>query len=251
MIQGSHLLSVRNLTRRYGGNLAVNDVSFDVMDGEILGVMGANGAGKTTLFSMIAGNVKPSSGQILLQGEAIHGKPPEQVNAKGIARTFQIVRPFAGMTVLENVAVGVMYGSGRTASPARARERAAQLLREMGLGHRAETPASQLNLAGRKRLEITRALATQPRLLLLDEVLAGLNATEVSEALDLIREVQQRYRLSIVIIEHVMKALMRLSDRIVVLHEGRKVVEGAPTDIVNDPRVIKAYLGERRDASPA
>lgn len=245
------LLSLRKLVRRYGGNVAVNDVSFDVMPGEILGVMGANGAGKTTVFGMIAGNVKPSSGQILLEGQPIHGQPPERINALGIARTFQIVRPFPGMTVLENVAVGAMYGRGRTASPAEARERAFALLRETGLADRADTPAAQLNLAGRKRLEITRALATQPRLLLLDEVLAGLNATEVSAALDLIREVQQRHGLSIVIIEHVMKALMRLSDRIVVLHEGRKVVEGLPAEVANDPRVIKAYLGERRDARPA
>lgn len=245
------LLSVRNLARRYGGNLAVNDVSFDVMPGEILGVMGANGAGKTTLFSMIAGNVKPSSGQIMLEGQAIHGQPPERINALGVARTFQIVRPFPSMTVLENVAVGAMYGSGRIASPAAAREHAFELLRETGLSDRADLPASQLNLAGRKRLEIARALATRPRLLLLDEVLAGLNATEVGAALELIREVQQRYGLSIVIIEHVMKALMRLSDRIVVMHEGRKVVEGLPAEVANDPRVIKAYLGERRHAAHA
>ncbi|MGJ7614035.1 MULTISPECIES: ABC transporter ATP-binding protein [unclassified Variovorax] len=245
------LLSVRNVTRRYGGNLAVNEVSFDVMPGEILGVMGANGAGKTTLFSMIAGNVKPSSGQILLAGQAIQGWPPEQINALGVARTFQIVRPFAGMTVLENVAVAAMYGRGRIASPARARERASALLRETGLSDRADLPAAQLNLACRKRLEIARALATQPRLLLLDEVLAGLNATEVGAALDLIRDVQQRYKLSIVIIEHVMKALMRLSDRIVVMHEGRKVVEGLPAEVANDPRVIKAYLGERRHVDHA
>ncbi|WP_295381692.1 ABC transporter ATP-binding protein [Pseudacidovorax intermedius] len=247
----ARLLSVRQLTRRYGGNIAVNDVSFDVDEGEILGIMGANGAGKTTLFSMIAGNVAPSSGEILLQGRAIQGRPPEQVNALGVARTFQIVRPFPGMTVLDNVAIGVMYGSGRTASPGAARERARALLAETGLERRADLPAAQLNLAGRKRLEITRALATQPRLLLLDEVLAGLNATEVGEALELIAAIRHRYRLSIVIIEHVMRALTRLSDRIVVLHEGRKVTEGLPEEVVADPRVIRAYLGERRDGSPS
>ena len=247
----STLLSLRNLTRRYGGNIAVNDVGFDVAEGEILGIMGANGAGKTTLFAMIAGNVVPSSGQILLDGQAVQGMPPERINALGVSRTFQIVRPFPSMTVLENATVAAMYGRRQTKSPALAREQAMAVLEETGLADRAHLPASQLNLAGRKRLEIARALATGPRVLLLDEVLAGLNATEVEAALDLIRAVRERHKLSIVIIEHVMKALMRLSDRIVVLHEGRKVVEGLPAEVANDPRVIKAYLGEQRHAHPA
>lgn len=247
----STLLSLRNLTRRYGGNIAVNDVGFDVAEGEILGIMGANGAGKTTLFAMIAGNVVPSAGEILLDGQAVQGLPPERINALGVSRTFQIVRPFPSMTVLENASVAAMYGRRQTRSPALAREQAMAVLEETGLADRAHLPASQLNLAGRKRLEIARALATGPRVLLLDEVLAGLNATEVEAALDLIRQVRDRHRLSIIIIEHVMKALMRLSDRIVVLHEGRKVVEGLPAEVANDPRVIKAYLGEQRHAHPA
>ena len=247
----STLLSLRNLTRRYGGNIAVNDVGLDVAEGEILGIMGANGAGKTTLFAMIAGNVVPSSGEILLDGQAVQGLPPERINALGVSRTFQIVRPFPSMTVLENATVAAMYGRRQTKSPALAREQAMAVLEETGLADRAHLPASQLNLAGRKRLEIARALATGPRVLLLDEVLAGLNATEVEAALDLIRQVRERHKLSIIIIEHVMKALMRLSDRIVVLHEGRKVVEGLPAEVANDPRVIKAYLGEQRHAHPA
>lgn len=245
------LLSLRNLTRRYGGNIAVNDVGFDVAEGEILGIMGANGAGKTTLFAMIAGNVVPSAGEILLDGQPVQGLPPERINAMGVSRTFQIVRPFPSMTVLENATVAAMYGRRQLKSPAEAREQAMAVLEETGLADRAHLPASQLNLAGRKRLEIARALATGPRVLLLDEVLAGLNATEVEAALDLIRGVRERHRLSIIIIEHVMKALMRLSDRIVVLHEGRKVVEGLPAKVANDPRVIKAYLGEQRHAHPA
>ena len=245
------LLSLRNLTRRYGGNIAVNDVGFDVTEGEILGIMGANGAGKTTLFAMIAGNVVPSSGEILLDGQAVQGLPPERINAMGVSRTFQIVRPFPSMTVLENATVAVMYGRRQLKSPAEAREQAMAVLEETGLADRAHLPASQLNLAGRKRLEIARALATGPRVLLLDEVLAGLNATEVEAALELIRGVRERHKLSIIIIEHVMKALMRLSDRIVVMHEGRKVVEGLPAEVANDPRVIKAYLGEQRHAHPA
>ncbi len=238
------LLQVNQLTRRFGGLVAVNAVDLHLDEGEILGLMGANGAGKTTLFSMIAGNQKPSSGTILLDNHEIQGKRPDTVNALGVARTFQIVRPFANLTVLENLMVGAMYGRGREHRVLHARKQCLALLEEVGLADRADWAAARLNLAGRKRLEIARALATQPRILLLDEVLAGLNATEVGEALELISELRQRRALSIIIIEHVMRALMRLSDRIVVLHEGSKLTEGEPTTVTQDPRVITAYLGE-------
>jgi branched-chain amino acid transport system ATP-binding protein len=173
---------------------------------------------------------------------------PHQINRLGIARTFQIVRPFATMSVIENVTVGALYGRGRLMSQRQARAKSLEILDEVGLSDRADLPASALTLAGRKRLEVARALATEPRLILLDEVLAGLNATEARDALDLLRRLRDSRSLSIVVIEHVMKALMQLSDRILVLHDGQKVMEGLPAEVANDPRVIKAYLGERRDA---
>jgi branched-chain amino acid transport system ATP-binding protein len=242
------LLQVKGVSRRFGGVRALNDISFDMQAGEIVGLMGANGAGKTTLFSLIAGNVAPSAGEIWFDNNRIDGMAPHQVNRLGIARTFQIVRPFANMTVLENIAVGALYGRGRTMSQHRARERCMQILEEVGLADRSDMLASALTLAGRKRLEVARALATEPRLLLLDEVLAGLNATEARDALDLLRRLRASRSLSIVVIEHVMKALMQLSERIIVLHDGQKVMEGVPAEVANDPRVIKAYLGEKRGA---
>ena len=242
------LLQVKGVSRRFGGVRALNDISFDMQAGEIVGLMGANGAGKTTLFSLIAGNVAPSAGEIWFDNNRIDGLAPHQVNCLGIARTFQIVRPFANMTVLENIAVGALYGRGRTMSQHRARERCMQILEEVELADRSDMLASALTLAGRKRLEVARALATEPRLLLLDEVLAGLNGTEARDALDLLRRLRASRSLSIVVIEHVMKALMQLSERIIVLHDGQKVMEGVPAEVANDPRVIKAYLGERRGA---
>lgn len=242
------LLSVKHISRRFGGVRALDDISFDMRAGEILGLMGANGAGKTTLFSLIAGNVAPSAGEIWLDDRRIDGLAPHQVNRLGIARTFQIVRPFATMSVLENIEVGVLYGRGRTMSQYRARTQSLRILDEVGLADRADMPASALTLASRKRLEVARVLATEPRLILLDEVMAGLNATEARDALDLLRRLRESRSLSIIVIEHVMKALMQVSDRIVVLHDGQKVMEGQPAEVANDPRVIKAYLGEKPSA---
>lgn len=243
------LLDVRGVTKTFGGVVAVNDVSFSVAAGEVLGLMGANGAGKTTLFSLIAGNQRPDSGQIVLEGETISGLRPDRINQRGISRAFQIVRPFSGMTVLENVMVGELFGSRQEKSPAVAEARARDIIGQVGLADRADDYADALTLAGRKRLEIARALATSPRLLMLDEVMAGLTATEVADAVAMIRRLQTEKNLTLVVIEHVMGVLMDLCPRIVVLHHGALLAEGTPREIANDPQVIDAYLGTGHDSA--
>ena len=237
------LLRLTGVSRRFGGVVAVDDVDLAVEAGEIVGLMGANGAGKTTLFNMIAGNLVPTNGEILFDGRRIDRMRPDRICRLGVARAFQIVRPFAGLTVAENVAIGGLFGAARERSMARAQVAAREMLDEVGLGDRADDPAGTLTLAGRKRLEIARALATRPRLLLLDEVMAGLTPVEVAEALDIIRRLHRRYNLTIIVIEHVMRALMQLSERLVVLHHGAKIAEGRPDEIANDAGVIEAYLG--------
>lgn len=240
------LLSLRAVSKSFGGLLALRDVSFDVALGEIVGIMGANGAGKTTLFSLIAGHAAPLSGEIRFEDRRIDGKRPDQICRAGIARTFQIVRPFSGMSVLDNVTVAALFGRRRERDQKQARERALDVLRELGLDDRGADPAASLTLSGQKRLEIARALAADPKLILLDEVMAGLNATEVNELLEAIRTIQARRSLTILIVEHVIQALMRLSDRVVVLHHGEMIAEGAPAVIAEDRRVIEAYLGQGR-----
>jgi branched-chain amino acid transport system ATP-binding protein len=238
----SVLMRGESVSRRFGGLKAVDSVDFELNDGEILGLIGPNGAGKTTLFSVIAGSIPPTSGRILLEDAEISGWQAYRVVRAGVCRTHQIVRPFAKMTVLENVQVGSRYGN----TDRKERDTQAQamdLLALVGLEERAGSLPGELTLAGRKKLEMARALATAPRVLLLDEVVAGLNPVEARGLSDLIRSVRER-NIAVIMIEHVMQAVMGLSDRVMVLDEGKKIAEGSPEAVANDGKVIEAYLGE-------
>jgi branched-chain amino acid transport system ATP-binding protein len=234
------LLQVENVSKRFGGLLAVNKASFAAFPGRITALIGPNGAGKTTLFSIISGFQPPSDGRIVYAGDDVTGTPPDRLARRGIARTFQIVQPFAGLTVRENIAVGSHLSRPRRADALAA---AGDVARAVGLGHALDQSAAGLTVAGRKRLELARALAIEPRLLLLDEVLAGLNPSEIRDMVPVIRAVVDR-GITIVMIEHVMQAVMSLAENVFVLSEGRIIAEGAPRAIAADPRVVEAYLGK-------
>ncbi len=239
------LLVGRGVTRFFGGVAAVMDVDFEVRSGEVLGLIGPNGAGKTTLMNLISGLIPLSRGDMLLDGRSIKGLPPWDIARLGIARTFQIVKPFAGMTLRENVAMGAMFAREGRGVPAReALELAGEVLELVGLGDRMNSYTDELNIALRKRLELARALALNPRILLLDEVMAGLNLKEVERLMELVKTINAR-GVTIIVIEHVMKAIMGISDRIIVLHYGRKIAEGPPQAVAQDENVITAYLGRR------
>jgi branched-chain amino acid transport system ATP-binding protein len=232
-------LAVRGVTKRFGGLVAVNGATLDVAEGSITGLIGPNGAGKTTLFAVVAGFETPTSGIVMLEGEEITGRKPHHLARMGLARTFQIVQPFAGLSVRENIAVGAfLRESKRSAALAVAEEVAARV----GLTDQLDKPAAALTVAGRKRLEVARALATRPKLLLLDEVLAGLNPSEVRDIVPVVRAIRDS-GVTVLMIEHVMQAVMNLCERVHVLAQGRIICSGTPAEVVAAPQVVEAYLG--------
>ncbi|MGH2403823.1 MAG: ABC transporter ATP-binding protein [bacterium] len=239
---GGALLDVRGLTKSFGGLAAVRDLSFVVGEGEILGLIGPNGSGKTTAFNLITGLLAPDAGHIRLAGEEITGLRPHAICSRGIVRTFQLVRPFAHLSALQNVMVGRIYGRHRANDLDAASHEAREVIAFVGLTGKERISARQLTLVDRKRLELARALATQPRLLLLDEVMAGLNPQEIAAAVGLIRAIREA-GIAVIMIEHIVKAVLGLSDRVVVLNAGQVIAEGPPRAIARDHRVIEAYLG--------
>ena len=238
------VLETRGLGRRFGGLQAVSDVSFSVPAGQVLGVIGPNGAGKSTFINLVTGHIKPTEGRVLIDGKDLTGARPWVIAQAGVARTFQIVKPFRGMSVRENVAVGILYGSNGTNVMSKALKAAEEVLEEVGMAGLGDRPPGELSVADARRLEFAKALALRPRLLLLDEVMAGLRHTEIEPSLELIRKLKGR-GITIIVVEHVMKAILAVSDQVLVLHHGEVLTSGDPHEVLSDARVIEAYLGHR------
>jgi branched-chain amino acid transport system ATP-binding protein len=241
------MLRLESVTKRFGGLTAVRAVSLEVNAGDLLGIIGPNGAGKTTLFNVIAGYYRPEEGRVFFEGRDITGLPAHAISRLGLTRTFQIVKPFGNLSVSDNVMIGALT---RLRATREARAEAARVIALCGLAPHAQARAKALPIGLRKRLEVARALATRPRLLLLDEVMAGLNASELVGIIDLVRRVHAE-GVTLIVIEHVMAAMMRLAQRIVMLHHGERIAEGTPAEITRDRRVIDAYLGEEFDLAQA
>ena len=237
------ILEGEKVTRHFGGLAAVSDVDFFVEPGEVVGLIGPNGAGKTTLFNLISGALAPKVGAIRFKGQEIHGLTPNKICKMGVARTFQSVKVFGNMPVLENVSLGALFGTSGSVSRMDAARQATESLAFVGLSEVGTTPAKDLTLANQKRLEVARALATKPELLLLDELMAGLNPTEVAQSMELVTRIRDG-GITIFMIEHVMKAIMSVCDRIIVLHHGKKIAEGTPQEIATSKTVVEVYLGE-------
>lgn len=238
------MLEVRDLSRRFGGVWALRDVTFSVAEGEILGVIGPNGSGKTTLINVITGHLRPTRGQVVIEGRDVTGLRPWVISHDRVARTFQIVKPFRGLTVRENVAIGAMHGNNRDRTVSEALVTADGLLELVGIAQRAHSAPSELNVADARRLELAKALATRPRLLFVDEVMAGLRPQEIEAAVALIHQLRDG-GITIVAVEHVIKAITSISDRVLVLHQGKILVSGTADEVLADPRVVEAYLGHR------
>ncbi len=243
-----HLLEGEGVTKHFGGLAAVSDVDFYVDQGEIVGLIGPNGAGKTTLFNLISAALKPTKGKIMFKGTDITPLPPHKICRLGIARTFQTVKIFPHVPVVRNVMVGALFGTGHRMSSREAMKKAEEALEFVDLTELKDVPAGDLTLANQKRLEVARALASEPEVLLLDELMAGLTATEVAEASGDVRQLRER-GVTIVMIEHVMQAIMSVSDRIIVLDYGKKIAEGTPAEVASNEKVIEVYLGEECDVA--
>lgn len=238
------ILEGEGVTKYFGGLAAISEVDFYIDEGEVVGLIGPNGAGKTTLFNLISAALTPKPGVIKFKDKNITGLKPHKICQMGIARTFQMVKIFANLSVFDNVRVGSLFGTSQKISPAEAEKETAELLDFVGLSKISQLPAKDLTLANQKRLEVARALATRPELLMLDELMAGLNQTEVAQAMELVKQIRGK-GITIIMIEHVMSAIMNACDRIIVLHHGKKIAEGTPQEIATSKTVIEVYLGEQ------